>query len=64
MSRPDRERTIRKFLCRRPEPITLDSIHEISPWSFDAATKIKSDKVQPDSWPTFITNRLMRHYTG
>jgi hypothetical protein len=47
-----------------PRTYPLDPIHEMAPWSFNAATKIKSDKVQPDGRPTFITYRLVRHYVG
>jgi hypothetical protein len=48
------------YCSRHPEPILL----EMPPWSFDAATKIKSDTVQPDRWPSFITNRLARRYAA
>jgi len=34
------------------------------PWSFDAATNIKSNTVQPDRWPSFITNRLAQRYAA
>jgi hypothetical protein len=44
--------------------IALDLIREMPPWSLDAAIKIKSDTVQSDRWPSFITNRLARHYRG
>src|SRR6185312_805714 len=45
-------------------PIAPGSIRETPPLSFDAAIKIKSDTVQPDRWPSFITSRLARRYTG
>ena len=65
MSRPSPVRALPQIsVWRHPEPIVLDLIREMPPWSFDAATKIKSDTVQPDRWPSFITNRLARRYAA